>query len=105
SLLLLSDGKLRIIDPEFSFCGPPEFDIGIFYAHLLISGHNEDTASFWLKVAQPSAPYSATLAVQYAGVEIMRRLLGVAQLPISLPLETKRALLERSRELVLGGSS
>jgi hypothetical protein len=33
-------------------------------------------------------------------VEIMRRILGVAQLPASLSLETKQHLLERSREMV-----
>jgi hypothetical protein len=33
-------------------------------------------------------------------VEIMRRLIGVAQLPLALPLSAKAALLARSRELV-----
>ena len=37
----------------------------------------------------------------YAGVEIMRRLIGVAQLPIRSGIETKRTLLERSRRLLL----
>ena len=30
SLLRIGDGGLRVIDPEFSFCGDPEFDIGVF---------------------------------------------------------------------------
>jgi 5-methylthioribose kinase len=49
-----------------------------------------------LKYAAPKS-----LALQYAGVEILRRILGVAQLPGSLSLETKRDLLKRSREFVL----
>ena len=34
SLLRSGLGELRVIDPEFSFCGDPEFDIGVFYAHF-----------------------------------------------------------------------
>jgi 5-methylthioribose kinase len=99
SLLHMGSGQLRVIDPEFSFCGDPEFDIGVFYAHLLLSRHEDDTASFWLQVALEDNPHSESLVLQFAGVEIMRRILGVAQLPASLPLETKRHLLERSREM------
>ena len=101
SLLRTGSGELRVIDPEFSFCGDPEFDIGVFYAHLLLSCQKDDTSSFWLQVALESTPRSKSLALQYAGVEILRRILGVAQLPVSLSLEAKRNLLERSRELVL----
>ena len=97
----MGSGQLRVIDPEFSFCGNPEFDIGVFYAHLLLSRHEDDTASFWLQVALEDTPHSEPLVLQFAGVEIMRRILGVAQLPASLSLETKQHLLERSREMVL----
>ena len=96
----MGSGQLRVIDPEFSFCGNPEFDIGVFYAHLLLSRHEDDTASFWLQVALEDTPHSEPLVLQFAGVEIMRRILGVAQLPASLSLETKQHLLERSREMV-----
>ena len=101
SLLQAGPGQLRVIDPEFSFCGNPEFDIGVFYAHLLLSRHEDDTANFWLQVALEDTPHSEPLVLQFAGVEIMRRILGVAQLPASLSLETKQHLLERSREMVL----
>ena len=37
----------------------------------------------------------------YAGVEIMRRLLGVAQLPLAYGVDRKLALLAHSRRLVL----
>jgi 5-methylthioribose kinase len=68
---------------------------------LLLSCQEDDTASFWLRVALEDTPHSKSLVLQYAGVEILRRILGVAQLPGSLLLETKRELLERSREFVL----
>lgn len=103
SLLQTEHGNLRVIDPEFSFYGDPEFDIGVFHAHLLISRHEDDIASFWLEAALEGTALSKTLVVQYAGVEIMRRILGVAQLPVSLSLEAKGDLLERSREMVLAG--
>ncbi len=103
SLLQTGTGGLRVIDPEFSFCGDPEFDIGVFYAHLLLSCQEDDTASFWLQVALEDTPHSKSLSLQYAGVEITRRILGVAQLPVSLSLEAKRDLLERSRGFVLAG--
>ena len=38
---------------------------------------------------------------QLAGVEIMRRLIGYAQLPLTANRERKRKLLDLSRELVL----
>ena len=103
SLLQIGQGKLRVIDPEFSFCGNPEFDIGVFYAHLLLSRHEGETASFWLQVALQDASHSETLVLRYAGVEIMRRIIGVAQLPLAVSLETKELLLEQSRQLVLSG--
>lgn len=101
SLLLRDSGRLCVIDPEFSFCGDPEFDLGVFLAHLLLSKHAERMAEFWMKVAGEGRNHA--LIRKYAGVEIMRRLLGVAQLPMQRTLEEKRSLLERSREWVLGG--
>ena len=103
SLLQTGSGELRVIDPEFCFCGDPEFDIGVFYAHLLLSEHGEDAVSWWLQVALENKKHSDSLVFQYAGVEIMRRILGVAQLPVRLSLEAKRHLLEQSRAMVLRG--
>jgi 5-methylthioribose kinase len=103
SLLRTNDGALRVIDPEFCFCGDPEFDIGVFFAHLVLSGHDEETTEFWLQEALKDKQHSQSLALQYAGVEIMRRILGVAQLPVTLSLEEKKTLLERSSFLIHRG--
>ena len=43
----------------------------------------------------------AALVAGYAGVEIMRRLIGVAQLPLSYDIDRKRSLLRLSRRLVV----
>ena len=61
SLLQTGSGELRIIDPEFCFCGDPEFDIGVFYAHLLLSGHGEDALTWWLQAALENELHSDSL--------------------------------------------
>lgn len=95
---------VKVIDPEFGFCGDAEFDLGVFAAHLLLAGEAPERAETVLAAYRPAAGagYSPALARRYAGVEIMRRLLGVAQIPgLRADLARKTALLERSRRLVL----
>lgn len=87
-----------IIDPEFCFTGPVAFDVGVMLAHLYLADQAcaEDVLELY-----PGNREVTALARQFAGVEIMRRLIGVAQLPLSYGIERKRELLELSRELVL----
>ena len=68
-----------------------------------MSGHGEDALSSWLQAAAQDDLHSESLVFRYAGVEIMRRILGVAQLPAFLSLEAKSHLLEQSREMVIRG--
>ena len=49
------------------------------------------------------APVDRQRLEGFAGAELMRRLLGVSQLPLQADLEQKRAWLDRSRRWVLGG--
>jgi phosphatidylserine/phosphatidylglycerophosphate/cardiolipin synthase-like enzyme len=51
--------------------------------------------------ASVRAHLDGRLMLGFAGVEIMRRLLGVAQLPLAYGLDVKRHLLDLSRSLVL----
>jgi 5-methylthioribose kinase len=97
SLLRQTGGSWRVIDPEFGFCGDPEFDTGVFLAHLHLSGHPEDLCHFW----QDRAQGDPALVRRYAGVEILRRLIGVAQLPLPWTLAEKTTLIARAREMVL----
>jgi 5-methylthioribose kinase len=92
---------IKVIDPEFAFAGPREFDLGVLAAHERIAGFSPD----------PSLPEShyaqwkeldLKLVRGFAGVEILRRLLGVAQLPTPLDFERKSALIENAIALVLG---
>lgn len=100
SLLRAPGGEIMLLDPEFSFGGEPEFDLGVFYAHLILSGHDDALVARWLARTVTVAGRDATLTRHYAGVEIMRRLIGVAQLPLARSLPQKAALLARSRSLV-----
>jgi 5-methylthioribose kinase len=95
---------IRIIDPEFCFLGPRTFDVGIMFGHLhlaqqsdelralLLSRYEQRTAVGWEEIR---------MALGFAGVEIMRRLIGLAQLPLDYGIEEKERLLVLSRELVM----
>lgn len=91
---------VKVIDPEFGFAGPREFDLGVMLAHLVLSGmeHAETCLGFryalWRELDRK-------LTLNFAGVEILRRLLGVAQLPIAQGLERKRELIEGAISMVL----
>ena len=97
-----AEGRLRVIDPEFSFFGPPEFDVGVLVAHLILAGQSSETLEVVAARFRDEPDFRSDLAGQLAGVEIMRRLLGVAQLPLSASLEQKRTWVTRARGLVLG---
>jgi 5-methylthioribose kinase len=86
-----------VIDPEFCFLGVREFDLGVFLAHLEFI----HARFLWDAVMENYAgEVDWPLVRRFAGAEIMRRLLGVAQLPLAADLREKRAWLELSRELV-----
>jgi 5-methylthioribose kinase len=91
---------VRIIDPEFCFLGEPEFDCGVMAAHLLIARCGRDPVEAIADSVRRRG-LDAALVAAYAGVEIMRRLIGVAQLAVTYDLDRKCALLEHSRRLVL----
>lgn len=89
---------VKVIDPEFAFFGAPEFDVGVSWAHLHFAGWRDATAEAALRAGYAApAHFRWEVARGFAGVELMRRLLGVAQLPLSADLAQKRAWLEMSR--------
>lgn len=98
-------GGPRVIDPEFAFFGPPEYDIGVCHAHLLMAGYDAETIEEIMTAYQAPAGFEQHLADQFAGMEIMRRFIGVAQLPLSRSLAEKQNLLALSNKLVLGPRS
>lgn len=101
---LRTAGGMRVIDPEFCFLGPAEFDVGVMAGHFLLSDHDIALMRRVFKRYEESRRFDKGLALRFAGVEIMRRLIGVAQLPLTRDLGWKQRLLERSRRLVLDGA-
>jgi len=97
---------LKVIDPEFCFPGPPAFDLGVTVAHLRLAGAPPRTSqAFLTRYAEDGDPIDAAVVSAWAGVEIMRRLLGVAQLPLDADVARRQALLEEARALVMGAAT
>ncbi|NBV85274.1 MAG: aminoglycoside phosphotransferase [Verrucomicrobia bacterium] len=92
---------LRVIDPEFCCFGRAEVELGIFIGHMLLARQDGASILNFLNGYTNAAPLALDPVLRLAGVEIMRRLIGVAQLPVTLDLEGKKSLLETSRKLVL----
>ena len=105
SLLRSPQGPV-IIDFEFSAFGRPEFDVGIFAAHLHLSHQPTSLIHHFQQSYQAEAEleYEPELALQFTGAEILRRLLGYAQLPVSLTLEEKASLLRQAAAWILTSS-
>lgn len=95
SWLRVADG-VRIIDPEFGFFGRAEFDVGVMLAHAMISRDEVYIPAAVLAHYQASATFDEPLAWAFAGTEVLRRLLGLAQLPLSHSLARREALLEQA---------
>ncbi|MCH3885497.1 phosphotransferase [Tenacibaculum aquimarinum] len=93
------DNDIYIIDPEFSFLGFAEFDLGVLAAHAILISQNKTVFS----VIEKNYPnkIDSKLLNQVAGIEIMRRLIGLAKLPISLTIKEKEELLKTAYSLVM----
>jgi 5-methylthioribose kinase len=88
---------VRVIDPEFCFLGAAAFDLGVLLAHLHLASQPEALAERALTLYGAS---DLAAARGFAGAEIMRRLIGVAQLPLKADLPRKKELLALSKRLV-----
>ena len=94
---LSSPGGLKIIDTEFAFLGDPEFDLAVMLAHLHLARVPEDR----LKSLRESYPLDEALLATFTGIEMLRRLFGLAQLPLDLSLEEKETLAHQAIQLIL----
>ena len=96
---LRSSAGVKVIDPEFCFYGPAEFDLGVMTAHLMMAKQSEETTK--TVYAAYGRVQNPALVDYFTGVEIMRRLIGLAQLPLTLSLLDKEELLEQAYELIM----
>jgi 5-methylthioribose kinase len=95
---LRAAGGLRVIDPEFCHPGDPEHDVGVALAHLAIAGQ---PPALRRRFRDAYGAARDELVAAGAAVEVVRRLLGVAQLPLP-PSDGRRArLIEAARAALL----
>lgn len=92
---------IKIIDPEFCFYGCKEFDIAVMIAHLYLTKHDESSIKSIFKNYSLRTTLDTTLLYQFIGVEIMRRLIGMAQLPFKGDLQFKQELLEKAYKFLI----
>lgn len=83
-----------IIDPEFAFGGVAEFDVGIVLAHLDLSLQPPEAREALCAAYAPDRGFDTALCEAFAAAEVLRRLLGLAQLPLQADLCRKRAWIE-----------
>jgi len=100
SWLKVADG-LKVIDPEFGFVGPAEFDLGVLIAHLVMAEQPKTTIQRLLQQYQQPANFNSQLLAPFVGIEILRRLIGIAQLPLSLDLATKKRLMRQAATWIM----
>ncbi len=91
---------LRVIDPEFCFVGPAEFDVGVMLAHLGLLQNADLLQAAMMEAyeAERRDQLDWSDARRWAAVETLRRLLGVAQLPLVMDLDRKADMIGRSVE-------
>ncbi len=94
-----SEEQTYLIDAEFSHIGFREFDLGVMAAHsVMIIG---DTSYLQQLFHTYEHGFAEQTVLQVAGTEIIRRLIGLAQLPMERTLEEKAQLLEAANELLI----
>lgn len=96
---MTKEDDVFVIDPEFSFKGFPEFDLGVMAAHMVMATGNKLLISAVKKAY--TLKLDERLFLQITGIEIMRRLIGLAQLPLDRTLDEKKELLEIARLLIV----
>ena len=93
------DDNVYIIDPEFSHLGFKEFDLGVMGAHLTIITESEEYLNKIIKAYSENIDKSIFYKV--SGIEIIRRIIGLAQLPLDMSLNAKEKLLNIAKKMIL----
>jgi 5-methylthioribose kinase len=95
-----TDG-IKVIDAEFAFLGDKEFDLGVMLAHLKLAKvpqiRIEETKNLYFQ----SKEVDQKLLNQFTGIEMLRRLIGLAQLPLHLSLKEKQRLCKEASSMIL----
>ena len=103
SWLSTSNG-IKIIDPEFAFHGPPEFDLAVMLAHMTMAQQGKRLLKKIWKLYGAPANFDSILLSAFTGIEIMRRIIGIAQLPLPLSIADKINLMSKAYEWIEKGN-
>lgn len=95
------NGSFKVIDPEFCHFGRAEYDLGVLIAHLFMAQMPVAQVEQVKRDYLAPLDFDWQLCDQFTGMEIMRRIIGLAQLPLDLTLEEKEQLLKTAYALVL----
>lgn len=97
SWLTTADG-VKIIDPEFCYFGEPEFEIGVTIAHLKMADQPQELIEKALQAYEVKVKLDKELLEKYTATEVLRRILGLAQLPLTINLEKRSQLLAEAAQ-------
>jgi 5-methylthioribose kinase len=98
---LKTDKGIKIIDPEFCFFGFAEFDLGVFIAHLKLSEQSQELIDLAYASYEKREDFNMNLLNQFVGIEILRRIIGLAQLPLTSTLQTRVSLCDEAKKLLM----
>ena len=97
---LKTGNGVKVIDPEFCFYGAREFDLGVMMAHLKMAQQADEITGLVLSSYQKPDGFDDDLFRAFIGMEIIRRIIGLAQLPLTLTLAQKESLLDEALRLL-----
>ncbi|TNF25969.1 MAG: aminoglycoside phosphotransferase [Bacteroidetes bacterium] len=100
---LNTEKGFRMIDPEFCFTGPAEFELAVCVAHLKMAQQPDSIIKDLFVYYHFDSRFDGSLFSKFSGMEMIRRLIGLAQLPLELDLKERLSLLEEAYELVVSG--
>lgn len=93
--------KIKVIDPEFAFIGDREFDLSVMLAHLHLANVSPKLIALAQKLYTDNITLDQRLLNQYIGIEIMRRIIGLAQLPLGLNTIEKGEKMMFAKSLIM----
>ena len=98
---LFTGDKVWIIDAEFAFLGNGIFDLAVAKAHLELAGKNELFGHLLAGYLNETieTPDEKTLETLSA-IEVLRRLIGVAQLDLDYDLKQRSNIVEEAAEKI-----
>lgn len=96
----MTTGKqVFVLDPEFAHLGRAEFDIGVMSAHIIMATHDPSYLDKIITLYRGELHKSDLR--RNTGIEIFRRLIGLAQLPLTRSLQEKSELLDMAQQFIL----